>query len=451
MRISHSFYEKYIEQIKEEFEGKTLFSPILINNETFMFPLLENCKISLIVSLNNKCPLVYKIQADSFFQSFENSFLKRFRKNLNRTTITEISLDKNDNILTFNLTANETGLERTFVIELIPNCPNLIVLNNGKIEESYYKNKNRDLSFGSEYAKPASLSELQGEIEFDNQFLQSHFNEECEKRFKEKYGDFIKFLNSRIKSIKKKIASIENDVKVAEENLKLNELADEIYTLDLDFRSRISSVTVQNKEIKFDSAKTINENCQLLYKKAKKARETINHSLTNIENAQESLYEFENVLHDFNHGDEKIKDSLLAAYFPVNKKKETQETILNRPWKYNLNGTYIYFGRNASQNDFLSFVMKLDREFIWLHIKNLSGSHLVICSRKPTENELLFACELALICSHQKAGEIIYTKKKNVRRGHTLGEAIVKNQTTVKLNRIREETIEAFSKAKRCD
>ena len=95
--------------------------------------------------------------------------------------------------------------------------------------------------------------------------------------------------------------------------------------------------------------------------------------------------------------------------------------------------------------------MKLDREYTWLHIKNLSGSHLVICNRKPTENELLFACEFALLCSHQKVGEIVYTKKKNVRRGHTLGEAIIKNQTTVKLNKIREETVEAFAKAKRID
>lgn len=451
MRISHSLYEKYIKENVSKIEGKVLFSPILINNETFMFPLLEDAKTSLIVSLNNKCPLVYIIKNDAFFPSFENSFLQRFRKNLNRTVISNIKLDDKDNILTFDLASVEGERKRTFIAELIPNSPNFIIVNNGIIEEAYFRNKNRNLSYGEKYVKPNSLDELIGEQGINDEFLRQIFNEELDHRYREKYGDFIKFLNTRIKSVKKKISSIKNDVKNAEENLKYTEIADEIYTLDVDFRSRVSSINIQGKEIKFDSSKTISENCQNLYKKAKKARETINHSLSNIENAENSLHEFERILKDFENGDEKTKDALLAAYFPVNKKRETQETIMNRPWKYNLNGTYIYFGKNASQNDYLSFVMKMERDFTWLHIKDLSGSHLVICSRKPTENELLFACEFALICSHQKAGEVIYTKKKNVRRGHTLGEAIVKNQTTVKLNRIREETIEAFAKAKRCD
>lgn len=451
MRISHSLYEKYINETLSKISGKVIFSPILINNETFMFPLMEDYKTSFIVSLNNKCPLVYLIKNDAFFSSFENSFVKRFRKNLNRTVITNIKLDDKDNILSFDLTAVQGGTKRTFIAELIPNSPNLIVTNEGIIEEAYFKNKNRNLNFGEKYIKPNSLDQLTGDQAISDEFLFQIFNEEMIRRDHEKYGDFLKFLNTRIKSVKKKISSINNDVKNAEENLKYTEIADEIYTLDIDFRSRVSSLNINGKDIKLDSSKSVNENCQNLYKKAKKARETINHSLSNIENAQKSLEEFERILKDFEEGDEKTKDALLAAYFPVNKKRETQETILNRPWKYNLNGTYIYFGRNASQNDYLSFVMKMERDYTWLHIKDLSGSHIVICNRKPTDNEILFACELALICSHQKAGEVIYTKKKNVRRGHTLGEAIVKNQTTVKLNRIREETIEAFAKAKRCD
>lgn len=451
MRISHSLYEKYINETLSKISGKVIFSPILINNETFMFPLMEDYKTSLIVSLNNKCPLVYLIKNDAFFSSFENSFVKRFRKNLNRTVITNIKLDDKDNILSFDLTAVEGGTKRTFIAELIPNSPNLIVTNEGIIEEAYFKNKNRNLNFGEKYIKPNSLDQLTGDQAISDEFLFQIFNEEMVRRDHEKYGDFLKFLNTRIKSVKKKISSINNDVKNAEENLKYTEIADEIYTLDIDFKSRVSSLNINGKDIKLDSSKSVNENCQNLYKKAKKARETINHSLSNIENAKKSLEEFERILKDFEEGDEKTKDALLAAYFPVNKKGETQETILNRPWKYNLNGTYIYFGRNASQNDYLSFVMKMERDYTWLHIKDLSGSHIVICNRKPTDNEILFACELALICSHQKAGEVIYTKKKNVRRGHTLGEAIVKNQTTIKLNRIREETIEAFAKAKRCD
>ncbi len=451
MRISHSSYQKYIEKLSKEIDGKLLFSPILINNETMLFPFAADYHYSLVISLNNRCPLIYKINCDTFFKSFDNSFMQRFKKIFNRTIISNLQLNDKDNIVSFILASNETDDYRIFVAELIPNSPNLIVLNNGKIEETYYRNKNRNLTVGAEYELPESLSELKGDQKITEEFLEAQFKVEDELRFKEKYAEFLKFLNTKIKSVNKKISSINGDLKKADENRKFAGIADEIYTLGVDLRAKMDSIEINGETVKLDISKTIGENCQNFYKKAKKAKETAKHFQTNIDNAQKSLDEYNRILAEFDKADEKGKDKLVETYFPVNKKRETAETIFNRPWKYNLNGTYIYFGKNASQNDYLSFVMKLDRDYVWLHIKNISGSHIVICSHKPTDNELLFACEIALLCSHQKAGEIVYTKKKNVRRGHTLGEAIIKNQTTVKLNHIREETIAAFANAKRCD
>ncbi len=451
MRISHSSYQKYVENLAKEIDGKLLFSPILINNETLLFPFAEDYKNSLVISLNNRCPLIYKINCNIFFKSFDNSFLQKFKKIFNRTIISDMKLSDKDNIVSFKLESNESDEERLFIAELIPNCPNLIVTKDEKIEESFYKNKNRDLSFGAKYELPESLTELNGEQEITSEFFESHFKTEDELRYKEKYAEFVKFLNNKIKSANKKISSINGDLRKAEENQKYKDFADEIYTLGLDLKLKLESLELCGETVKLDVSKTLSENCQNFYKKAKKAKETRKHFQANIDNAQKSLDEYNKILNEFNSSDEKGKDKLVETYFPVNKKRETQETIFNRPWKYNLNGTYIYFGKNASQNDYLSFVMKFDREFIWMHIKNLSGSHLVICSRKPTENELLVASEFALLCSHQKAGEIVYTKKKNVRRGHTLGEAIIKNQQTIKLNSIREETKELFALAKRVD
>ena len=451
MRISHESYRKYIEKIASKLEGKSLFSPILINNETFMFPLMDDFKQSLIISLNNKSPLLYIYQSDAFYSSFENNFLEKFRKYINRFEIYNISLSEKDSIVSFDIHSIEFDLKRKVVIELIPNCPNMFLLNDEQIELVYYKNKNRNLNYGEKYIEPVSFSTLlEGELITDS-LIENHFKNEIELRYKEKYGEFLKFLDTKIKSINRKISSVCNDVKNAETNKKYNEFADAIYTLGLDLKSRVNSLDIYGEIIKLDSSKTIGENCQLFYKKAKRAKETIKHAELNISNAQQSLDEFTDIKNKFLESNEKDKDKIVAAYFPTNKKKETEKTILNRPWKFNLNGTYIYFGKNASQNDYLSFVMKTDREFTWLHIKDISGSHLIICSKKPTENELLTACEFALICSHQKTGEIVYTKKKNVRRGHSLGEAIIKNQTTVKLNRIREETAVAFANSVRFD
>ena len=125
MRISHSSYQKYIENLSKEVEGKLLFSPILINNETLLFPFADDYHNSLVISLNNRCPLIYKINCDIFFKSFDNTFYQRFKKIFNRTIITNLDLSEKDNIVFFRLESNESDESRIFVAELIPNSPNL--------------------------------------------------------------------------------------------------------------------------------------------------------------------------------------------------------------------------------------------------------------------------------------------------------------------------------------
>ena len=115
MRISHSSYQKYIEKLSKEIEGKLLFSPILINNETMLFPFAADYHYSLVISLNNRCPLIYKINSDIFFKSFDNSFMQRFKKIFNRTIITNLQLNDKDNIVSFILSSNKTGDSRIFV------------------------------------------------------------------------------------------------------------------------------------------------------------------------------------------------------------------------------------------------------------------------------------------------------------------------------------------------
>ena len=87
---------------------------------------------------------------------------------------------------------------------------------------------------------------------------------------------------------------------------------------------------------------------------------------------------------------------MLEEFGLISHRHQVVESIFNMPQMINLNGTIFLYGKNAKQNDCLSFLLKLDREYTWLHIKDYSGSHIIIKSKKPTENELLFASELAL-------------------------------------------------------
>ncbi len=452
MRLSHSSYQNYIQKLRDEIIDEKLYSPLLLNNKTIVFPFMEKSKEVLIIDLNPKMPILFKGSNDLFFSSFENSFLLRYRKHFGKTQIKDIELSNNDLIIKLKMFSLDNFVDFDLIVELIPSQPNLIILDENKnIFDAYFSNKNRNLQKGQKFIELDNEKLIDGEIQINDELLQTKINEEYEIRIKEKYSTFNKYLDSKIKGAIRKQKAIENDIKIASKTLIYQEIADDIFASGLDLKSHQNSYNFKNENIELDSAKTLLENAQQFYKKVRKAKETIKRAELNIETAKKEEEEFLEIKEEFDKANEHKKDELVSTYSNTKKKKEIKPTIVNRPWKVNLNGTIIYFGRNASQNDFLSFVMKIDREFTWLHIKDKSGAHLVIANKKPTENELLSAAEIALLCSRATTGEVTYTKKKNVRRGHVLGEALIKNYSNIKLNNIRKETISLFESAVRCN
>ena len=69
--------------------------------------------------------------------------------------------------------------------------------------------------------------------------------------------------------------------------------------------------------------------------------------------------------------------------------------------------------------------------------------------KNVSEKLLLVASQIALQLSHLQTGEVSYTKKKNVRRGKFLGQAILKNYSTIKINNVLPLAQELIDKAKR--
>ena len=97
-------------------------------------------------------------------------------------------------------------------------------------------------------------------------------------------------------------------------------------------------------------------------------------------------------------------------------------------------------GRNNKQNDKLT-LKDADKSDLWLHTKNIHGSHVIIkCEgREPDEETILYAAKLAAY--HSKARnssqvpvdftEVRYVKKPN---GAKPGMVIFTNNRTVYVN-----------------
>ena len=109
--------------------------------------------------------------------------------------------------------------------------------------------------------------------------------------------------------------------------------------------------------------------------------------------------------------------------------------------RYNYKNYIIYVGKNNLQNDYLTFTLANSND-IWLHVKNLHGSHVLI---KNDNNEIIAddciqcAAELAVFYSQAKNSdkiEVDYTEKKNVKRHPTgnSGQVIYVKYKTILAN-----------------
>ncbi|HVI20615.1 MAG TPA: NFACT RNA binding domain-containing protein, partial [Bacillus sp. (in: firmicutes)] len=97
--------------------------------------------------------------------------------------------------------------------------------------------------------------------------------------------------------------------------------------------------------------------------------------------------------------------------------------------------TEIIIGKNNKQNDYLTNRLAA-RDEIWLHTKDIPGSHVVIRSKEPSEETIREAAILAAFFSkarHSSSVPVDYTRVRYVKKpaGAKPGFVIYENQQTV--------------------
>lgn len=97
-------------------------------------------------------------------------------------------------------------------------------------------------------------------------------------------------------------------------------------------------------------------------------------------------------------------------------------------------GIRILAGRNNLQNEALTFGAQPDE--VWLHAKNIPGSHVIIKSSRPSRETLLYAARIAAACSAAGASssvEVDTTLRRYVKKpsGARPGFVTYTHQTTI--------------------
>lgn len=463
MSLSEGQLETYLAFLKKELEGRYISSPSVYAKNVFTFHLSSPSYRSLIVALDSSFPRIYLREEELEGSSLESPLLLLLKKEIGNAYIEEVSKLIGDRIVKLSLSvANQVFKEerKHLYIELIPNHPNLILTDEKERILLAYRctsiDDKRPIVKGLIYQSPEnSLTSKQ-----NNPFSLNEYLKACEEKEKEletarkneKFGFAITYYKNKKKLLERKIKKLENDILEANKHLNDGDKGNAIFICYSSLKPKQASFEYEGEIIQLDPSKSLASNAESYFKRAKKAKETIKHSSNYLLETKNELEEVESALAQLSIANEASLEAFakdLNIPTPSNKKKDKGLTKDNLPYYVEYNGTKILFGKNAKQNTFLTFMYDTSKEHLYFHVLAHSGSHVIIKKDEPSDEEIRIAAEICLINSSLEDGDIMMSKRKNVRRGRVLGEALVKECETIHLKKISSSTKELLKSAKR--
>lgn len=203
-----------------------------------------------------------------------------------------------------------------------------------------------------------------------------------------------------------------------------------IYTIKKgDTKVIVPNFFSENQEditIFIDENKTPSENIQALYKKYNKLKKSEESALEQLDKNKEELDYLYSVLTNIENCEnyveiEDIKNELISTGY-IKKKRSTKidkKSKTSKPLHFlSSEGIDIYVGKNNIQNDYLSLKFA-NKNFLWLHTKNIPGSHVIVCSAEILDKTLEEAAVIAAYYSKAQTSSKVpvdYTKVKNLKK-----------------------------------
>lgn len=193
-------------------------------------------------------------------------------------------------------------------------------------------------------------------------------------------------------------------------------------------------------DIELEPELTPSENAQRYFSRYKKMLQAEKIALVELKKTKDEIVYLESILQQIEHA---LPNDLHDIREELERGRyiRKQKTRRRRPQKPNpsqftsSDGTTIYIGRNNRQNEYVTQRLA-NREDIWLHTKDIPGSHVVIKAHDPSEQTLTEAAQLAAYFSKAQQSESVpvdYTKVKYVEKptGAKPGFVIYRNEQTL--------------------
>ncbi len=273
------------------------------------------------------------------------------------------------------------------------------------------------------------------------------------ERHKQKTASTAKLVTNLIAHAAKKLDIYEKTVADSRDREKFRIKGDLLTANIYKLSGGEDSITVENffeegspsVKITLDPSLTPSQNAAKLYSKYNKLKtagimaegmlEETRQELLYLESVQQSLDEVKTTA-DLAEIREELKKS---GYISAKHDKKSSKPQKSKPLQFESgDGFTILVGKNNIQNDYITFKASRSRD-IWLHTKNIPGSHTLIVRGNAEEipdSTIIEAAEICALHSKAKGGvktPVDYTEIKNVKKiaGAKPGMVIYDNYNTV--------------------
>lgn len=175
--------------------------------------------------------------------------------------------------------------------------------------------------------------------------------------------------------------------------------------------------------IPLDETLSPQANAQAYFKHYSKKKKTAKHLKEQLQATDEELERLDSALQSLKLSGEKefadVESELVQIGLIKTKKQAKKPSGVSSPLKTEIDGFTVFIGKNNIQNDRL--VRSADKKDIWLHTKDIHGSHVIIKSNGKTvpDDVISRAAEHAAYYSKGRQADKVavdYTAVKNVRK-----------------------------------
>lgn len=261
-----------------------------------------------------------------------------------------------------------------------------------------------------------------------------YYTKDKQDRLNQKGSDLQKLVSNNIDRCKKKGIILKQSLEECSKKDKYK-LYGELLTANIysvkegDKNIKVFNYYSENEEyvtIPLKENNTPSENIQRYFKKYNKLKKTEEAALEQLEKNEAELEYLQSVLTNIINCDsydeiEDIRRELVeTGYIKFKKSSGKTKGSQSKPLHFiSTDGIDIYVGKNNIQNDYLTLKFA-DKKDIWMHTKNIPGSHVIIKnSNNISEKTLEEAAVLAAYYSKAKDSTKVpvdYTEVKNVKK-----------------------------------